>query len=232
MSVLEFLGAFGLGTAGISTVIVYLSKQVFLHKMKNLEENHKNELNKELKKIEAEFKVLTDRQIEDHKAELKKINDKYHITFSKLHADRAVIIQDLYSKLVALESKAKDLMGPNGSINRSIPRLREPEKTAKISEDLKVSWIDLLDCYTKNKIYFSEEVCKLFEDIIYGIPTIAVQFFSYTSSKSVQVQEEAISVEKKEEEDRIVAEFVYDEMPKIKGVLETEFRELLGVIEV
>ncbi|MES9692000.1 hypothetical protein ABWK39_10880 [Bacillus toyonensis] len=232
MGVLEFLGAFGLGTAGISTVIVYLSKQVFLHKMKNLEENHKNELNKELKKIEAEFKMLTDRQIEDHKAELKKINDKYHITFSKLHADRAVLIQDLYSKLVVLESKAKDLMGPNGSINRSIPRLRQPEETAKIFDDLKFSWIDLLDCYRKNKIYFSEEVCKLFEDITNGIPTIAVQFFSYMPSKSVQVQEETISVEKKEKEDRIVAEFLYDEMPKIKGVLETEFRELLGVIEV
>ncbi|MGH0633934.1 hypothetical protein ACQVP8_18075 [Bacillus pacificus] len=129
--------------------------------MKIWEEYHKSELRareeeykSRLKNMEADFKLLLDKQIEEHKSELKKINDKYQIKFSKLHADRPVIIQDLYSKLVALESKAKDLMGPNGSLNRSIPRLREPEKTAKIFEDLKVSWIDLLDCYTKNKIYF------------------------------------------------------------------------------
>ncbi|WP_242276986.1 hypothetical protein [Bacillus cereus group sp. BfR-BA-01446] len=242
MSVLEILTAYGFGTASIVAGIVYLSKQGFLHAMKRLEENHKSELrkreedykkelNKELKRIDAEFKVLTDRQIEEHKSELKKINDKYQIKFSKLHADRAVIIQDLYSKLVALESKAKDLMGPNGGINRSIPRSREPEETAKRFDDLKVSTVDLVDCYTKNKIYFSEEVCKLFEDITNGIPTIAVQFFSYMPNKGVQV-EEVISEEEKKKEDRIVAEFVYDEMPKIKGALEAEFRELLGVIEV
>ncbi|MGH0633933.1 hypothetical protein ACQVP8_18070 [Bacillus pacificus] len=46
----------------------------------------------------------------------------------------------------------------------------------------------------------------------------------------MHVQEEVISVETKE--DGIVAEYVYDEMPKIKGALEAEFRELLGVIEV
>ncbi|MDA2086267.1 hypothetical protein PDM90_02590 [Bacillus cereus] len=243
MSVLEILTAYGFGTASIVAGIVYLSKQGFLYAMKRLEENHKSELrkreedykkelNEELKRIDAEFKVLTDRQIEEHKSELKKINDKYHIKFNKLHADRAVIIKDLYSKLVALESKAKDLMGPNGSINRSIPRSREPEKTAEIYENLRVSTVDFLDCYTQNKIYFSEEVCKLFEDITDGIPTISVQFFSYMPSKGVQVQEEAISVEKKEKEDRIVAEFIYDEMPKIKSALEAEFRELLGVIEV
>ncbi|HDR4484058.1 TPA: hypothetical protein QCQ09_005778 [Bacillus cereus] len=243
MSVLEILTAYGFGTASIVAGIVYLSKQGFLHAMKRLEENHKSELrkreedykkelNKELKRIDAEFKVLTDRQIEEHKSELKKINDKYQIKFNKLHADRAVIIKDLYSKLVTVESNAKDLLGPNGSINRSIPRSRAPKETVEIFENLRVSTGDLLDCYMKNKIYFSEEVCKLFEDITYGIPTIAAQFLPYIPGKGVQVQEEFISVETKEKEDRIVAEYVYDEMPKIKGALEAEFRELLGVIEV
>ncbi|HDR4460012.1 TPA: hypothetical protein QCP98_000734 [Bacillus cereus] len=241
MSVLEILTAYGFGTASIVAGIVYLSKQGFLHAMKRLEENHKSELrkreedykkelNKELKRIDAEFKVLTDRQIEEHKSELKKINDKYQIKFSKLHADRAVIIQDLYSKLVALESKAKDLMGPNGGINRSIPRLREPEKTAKIFEDLKVSWSDLLDCYKQNRIYFSEEVCELFEDMINGIVSTTVEFFPYMPINHVQEQD--ISVEEKEKVDKKVVEFIYSEMPKIKRALESEFRELLGVIEV
>ncbi|PEN77540.1 hypothetical protein CN539_00695 [Bacillus toyonensis] len=239
MNTMKAISVYGFVPVAIILGTFFLLKHLFLHVMKRWEEDHKSELRaredeykSKLKNMEADFKLLLDKQIEEHKSELKKINDKYQIKFSKLHADRAVIIKDLYSKLVTLESNAKDLLGPNGSINQSIPRSRAPKETAKIFENLRVSTADLLDCYMKNKIYFSEEVCKLFEDITYGIPTIAVQFLSYMPSKGVQVQEEAISVEKKEKEDRIVADYVYDEMPKIKVALEAEFRELLGVIEV
>ncbi|RHW05876.1 hypothetical protein [Bacillus cereus] len=241
MSVLENLTAYGFGITSIAAVIAYLSKQGFLHAMKRLEENHKSELrkreeeykkelNKELKRIDAEFKVLTDRQVEEHKSELKKINDKYQIKFSKLHADRAGIIKDLYSKLVTLESNVKKFLGQNGSNDLTIPRLRKPEETAEIFERVRVSTRDLLDCYMQNRIYFPEEVCELFEDMINGIPTIAVEFLPYMPINGVQEQD--ISAEEMEKADNIVVEFIYVEMPKIKRALESEFRKLLGVIEV
>ncbi|HDR7801705.1 TPA: hypothetical protein QCY03_005592 [Bacillus tropicus] len=241
MSVLEILTAYAFGTASIATVIAYLSKQGFLHAMKRLEENHKSELrkreeeykkelNKELKRIDAEFKVLTDRQVEEHKSELKKINDKYQIKFSKLHEDRAGIIKNLYSKLVTLESNVKKLLGQNGSSKLEIPRSRNPEETAEIYEGVRASTVALLDCYTQNRIYFSEEVCELFEDMINGIISTAVEFLPYMHSN--RVQEQDTSVEQREKADKKVAEFIYSEMPKIKRALELEFRELLGVIEV
>ncbi|MED0945392.1 hypothetical protein [Bacillus mycoides] len=210
-----------------ATIAGHLVKKKIEHHFNRGLAKYNSELSKELAKHNA---GLTE-EVESLKAELQLKNNKHQITFSKLHADRAVIIKELYSKLVEVELSANELLGPNGIINRSIPRSRAPRETGEIFDNLKVNTIDLLDHYRKNRIYFSEEICKLFEDIIYEIPTIAVQFFPYLPSKGVQVQEETISMQQMEKEDSIVAEYVLDEMPKIKKALEAEFKKLLGVIE-
>ncbi|MGN4807878.1 hypothetical protein ACTFSP_09745 [Bacillus cereus group sp. MYBK108-2] len=215
MDVLEFLGAYGLGTAGISTVIVYLSKQVFLHKMKNLEENHKNELNKELKRLEAEFKALTDRQIEDHKSELKKINDKYHITFSKLHEGRADTIKELYAMLVELEKSVESLT--------VLFELKIRTDIIPNTSEMGEKYHKFRSYYMENKIYFAEPTCELIDTIIIKYVEVIANYDVYghakpdSETKKLFIQENLNSVKK--------------EIPLLKKNLENEFRKLLGVID-
>ncbi|QWH29967.1 hypothetical protein EXW51_19195 [Bacillus mycoides] len=228
MSILEFLGAFGLGTAGISAVIVYLSKQVFLYKMKNLEENHKNELNKELKKIEAEFKVLTDRQIEDHKTELKKINDKYHITFSKLHAERAETIKRLYTKLVDLEFVTQNLLSlDEDNISEVINKTIDKKYLKESADDAVEKAVGLYDDFKYNEIYFPDNISSVFDEIINNTLEITDSIYDYYKMDG----EDVSKLESFLETEKEIVKRINIRIPELKESLQIEFRKFLGVIE-
>ncbi len=228
MDILGILTAYGFGTASIAAGIVYLSKQVFLHKMKNLEENHKNELNKELKKIEAEFKVLTDRQIDDHKSELQKINDKYHITFSKLHAERAETIKRLYTKLVDLELSTQELLSWDGdnipnAINKKIDKKYLKESADEAAE----TTIALYDDFKYNEIYFPENISSVFDEIIKNTLDItdSIHDYYYMDGDDTSKLESFLETEKE------TVKRIHIRIPELKKSLQIEFRKFLGVIE-
>ncbi|MFE9078424.1 hypothetical protein [Bacillus mobilis] len=239
MDILNILGVFGIGTASIVAGIVYLSKQVFLHKLKKLEENHrselrkreedhKKELNKELKKIESDFKILIERQLEEHKSELKKINDKYHITFSKLHAERAETIKRLHTKLVELEISTWDLLSWDGvnlpnSINKKIDKQHLKESVDEMAEKA----VDLYDDFKRNEIYFPENISSVFGEITANMNEITSNIYLYINMDNNSVPDLESFLEKEKE----TVEQINERIPDAKQSLQIEFRKLLGVVE-
>ena len=239
MDILNILGVFGIGTASIVAGIVYLSKQVFLHKMKKLEENHrselrkreedhKKELNKELKKIESDFKILIERQMEEHKSELKKINDKYHITFSKLHAERAETIKRLHTKLVELEISTWDLLSWDGvnlpnSINKKVDKQHLKETVDEMAEKA----VDLHDDFKRNEIYFPENISNVFGEITENMNEITSNIYLYINMDNNNVTDLESFLEKEKE----TVEQINERIPDAKESLQIEFRKLLGVVE-
>ena len=227
MSVLENLTVYGFGTASIAAGVVYLFKQGFLHAIKRLEENHKSELrkreedykkelNKELKRIDAEFKELTDRQIEEHKSELKKVNDKYQIRFSKLHVDRAEAIKNLYGKMSDLELSIKRLLGLERTMDEELSKDEVKKKFDEANRKLDV----LIEYYMINQIYFPEEVCETFNDLQSDSRWTLANFYSYYADGGEG---------NKETEKHQIERYINNEFPKIKRSLEIHFRRLLGV---
>ena len=227
-------------------------------KLREREEDHKSELRKreedhksELRKRESDFKKILDKQVEDHKSrlrekeedfksilnkqleehksELKKINDKYQIQFSKLHVDRAETIKCLYGKLVKVQTSAHDLLGSSGMINRTVDKTISPEKMQELISKATTDTNDLAECFKNNRIYFSEEICNSFINIIGQMYSIIPHFYQYSSSDDTPTTEEDILM--REGTDKVVAEHILDVIPKLKYSLEDEFRKLLGVIE-
>ncbi|MGX5472604.1 hypothetical protein [Bacillus toyonensis] len=107
------LSIFTLGTATITGIVGYLFKTVFTHMLNKETELHKSILNQ---------------QTEHYKAELQRINNKYNITFSKLHVDRAETIKSLYSKLIKLQTNTFALLGPKGMAYQLIDRSIDKKK--------------------------------------------------------------------------------------------------------
>ncbi|WP_074554387.1 hypothetical protein [Bacillus cereus] len=214
------LGVFTLGTATVTGIAGYLFKTVFSHVLSKQSEEHKALLNQQTQN----YKSILDQQTEHHKAELQKMNNKHQITFSKLHIDRAETIKDLYVKLVHLHERSLALLGSKGRINHSIDRSIDSVEMRKLVLRAQEVYLDFIVYYRPNKIYFSEDICKLFESIIVHMEMTLTMLLGYNP----ELIEE---MEGWEEEEGKIADRILNEIPKLKNALELEFRKLLGVIE-
>lgn len=201
------LGVFTLGTATITGIVGYLFKTIFSHILTKQSEEYKSILNK---------------QTESYKSELQRLNNRQQITFSKLHVDRAETIKNVYSKLVELEDSTRNLVKPlqlNG----------EPSKKEKVTEAYG-KFNDFYSYSNVNRIYFSEEICKLIDTIKEAFKEILVSIETYA------VLEDKLADDidfRKVQRQVLLANWkrVREEIPELKILLEGEFRKLLGVIE-
>ncbi|PFV45510.1 hypothetical protein [Bacillus thuringiensis] len=222
---IESLGIFTLGTATITGIIGYLFKAVFTQMLNKESEIHKSMLNQQTE----HYKSILNQQTEHYKAELQRINNKHQITFSKLHADRAEIIKDLYKIIVKLERSSLDLLSPQGIVNNTIDETIDEsimrEFVIKAAQHTNV----LYDEYKINQIYFSEDICKLIESIIVHMQVIGSYLSDYPPNDIGQELKGSIPIQERTKE--IVAHRISEEIPKLKKNLEFEFRKLLGVIE-
>ncbi|MGF9853125.1 hypothetical protein ABHN09_16375 [Bacillus paramobilis] len=214
------LGVFTLGTATVTGIAGYLFKTVFSHVLSKQSEEHKALLNQQTQN----YKSILDQQTEYYKAELQKMNNKHQITFSKLHIDRAETIKDLYVKLVHLHERSLALLGSKGRISHSIDRSIDSVEMRELVLKARQVYLDFIAYYRPNEIYFSEDICKLFENIIVHMEMILTMLLGYN-------QELIEEMEGWKEEEKKIAGRILNEIPKLKNALELEFRKLLGVIE-
>ncbi|QWH20724.1 hypothetical protein EXW62_27390 (plasmid) [Bacillus mycoides] len=219
------LGVFTLGTATITTIMGYFFKTVFTHVLNKESEIHKSMLNQQTE----HYKLILNQQTEHYKAELQRINNKHQITFSKLHADRAETIKELYRILVKLQESAYDILGSQGIVNETIDKSIDEPTMRELVLKAKNESNDLHEKYKINRIYFSEDICKLIESIIIQMQVIVSYLLDDPFNNNERELEEVIALQERTEE--IVAQRILDEIPKLKKALEDEFRKLLGVIE-
>lgn len=111
------LAAFGT-SAGAVLALAFLARSLVGHRLGKDLENHKLELARDIEAHKAELKAAADRELASHKAELDRQNDevrsrlrvdearlqalegKADVVFSRNHARRCELVEDIYAKLV------------------------------------------------------------------------------------------------------------------------------------
>jgi len=199
----EFLKYIGIGSSSILiayTLIKYLSEKIF--------ENY------------------LVKQIENHKSDLEKLNIKYQIQFSSLHAERAEIIKSIYNLLYDHKNIIHDVM--NNELDEQNPIGHLKQKLDYWSELA----IILSETFHKNKIFFSIEQVDSINKIhleINQINEMTKSFF--VNNKNITQNINKIFNENIEfKKLRARSEIILENVMVLEKELEEEFRKLLGVI--
>ena len=169
-------------------------------------------LTKDIEKYKFDLKREADKELEAIKASLNIEALTHQIRFSKLHNRRADVIEQLYRKIVALETAAACL---------------EAEFQMDDQKELKEKADSLIDRFFEvhsfiedNNIYFSEDLSnniKEFNTLYFNL-SIGIYYQPKSENKG-----EFIKAFRKEKDQ-------FDSQnKKIKAVIESDFRKLLGV---
>jgi hypothetical protein len=198
------LGSFLIG----SGVIGFVAKSLFEHSMdKGL----------------ATYKLQLDKQAEAYKHELQLITQQHKIQYSKLHVDRAEVINQLYQKLVAMESAMQSYMSP---INLSPQLTREErQKVAGVAAQ------EFFGYFHKSEIFFDPSICQLIDEMSKQYALAWSEFTSYDDQASRDAA--ASDAEFRKERIKVFKSafaILSEKIPPIKQKLEYEFRVLLGVL--
>lgn len=197
--VLEFLGLATLVSFSTFALIKYFSKQIF--------ENY------------------LQKRLESHKSELEKLNISHQIQFSSLHAQRAQIIKNLYDYLYDYKTSVLSFFDEELDLNN-------PEENLKFKlQQWTNAVLNFNNAYHKNKIFFSFSDSKLINEIHNEMSKINYHTQNFLMSyKYVQEQINAINnqtpeyIKLQDESDVLI-----DKIFKLEGILENQFRLLLGV---
>ncbi|WP_170955079.1 hypothetical protein [Bacillus cereus] len=160
------------------------------------------------------------KKLEEYKSELQRLNTNYQIVFSKLHGDRTETIKQLYNLLFEIDRNVRNLSweeernnieGLREEINKLMPKATE-----------------LYNNYQVNRIYFSEDICKLFEAMNVKLRDVIVPInYYYFERFNVSPDDQRGEAEIKEKM-RICMD---KDIPELKRKIEEEFKRILGVDE-
>ncbi|MCQ6359966.1 hypothetical protein [Bacillus cereus] len=159
-------------------------------------------------------------QLADYNSELRKLNDNYQIVFSKLHADRTETIKNLYNILYEVYQNVRSLEWAEGK--------DDIEYLKVVARKLSDNSFELQNNYQRNRIYFSEDICKLFDLLNEKLGLVIVPINTYYTHRGNLSEEDQ---EKEPERKEKMREYMKEDIPKLKEEIEKEFKKILGVIE-
>ncbi|OCB76465.1 hypothetical protein [Flavobacterium crassostreae] len=199
----EFLKYIGIGSSSVVlayVLIKYLSQKIF--------ENY------------------LVKQIDKHKSNLEKLNIKYQIQFSSLHAERAEIIKSIYNLLYDHKNIIHDVMNNLLDEQNPIGHLKQ-----KLDHWSSLA-ITLSETFHKNKIFFSIEQVNSINRIhseINQINKMTESFFS--DNRNITQNINSIFNENIEFKNlRTSSDIILENVMVLEKELEEDFRKLLGVI--
>ena len=137
MELLEEILKFSIGGLTITTIVVYLGKLILNKSSDMLLENHKKRL--EISKA-------------DYQNKLDILKTEHQIKFSKLYEERGEIIKLIYQDLYELEQKLV--------IMTSLFQGSEWVKDKTRDDDAIKKYHETFNRLEKNRIYFSDDLCK------------------------------------------------------------------------
>ncbi|WNF35675.1 hypothetical protein RJD24_14600 [Bacillaceae bacterium IKA-2] len=194
---IEEILKFSIGSITISAVVVFISKGIFNTLLSKDIENYKTRLNKEL---------------EGHKSELQKSIFEHKTKFSNLHGERANVIKELYKKLTNLETYLKDYYS-------DITDNQDKLLVGKTLSTLTTSYLDFMEYFNHNRIFFDDNVCFYIEEIS-AITSIVIGG-GYEENDSVH------SLVLTSGWNKTVKMLIDDDIPKFKKELENMFKRIL-----
>ncbi|KIC00093.1 hypothetical protein OA93_00295 [Flavobacterium sp. KMS] len=198
MELLKEIFALAIGGCTIGAVIIYLGKFILSKSSELLLENYKNQL--EISKNEHQIK------------------------FSKLHEERAKIIEIIYQDFYELETKLEHLTTIFQGSGWTIDKKRD--------EDAIKKYTDTCERLERSRIYFPENLCDKL--------SLALDNYSEVIEQMLQAKNQA----RYESEDnnvvfpgnkssldlwKIAEKRTKNEIKNLRLELATEFRELIGV---
>lgn len=208
IEVLRDIGVFGIAAFIIQRIIEHSST-------KNIEK-YKQELDFTIRS----YQLTLDTDMERYKSEL-----NLHLTRqTTLHDKRLTIIDEMYKKLVALDSGMRAMTGMHLVYDDA-----EKENKERVDAAQK-AFADYNNYFLYNKLYFNKAISDLLENIRKEYFSANFDFFepkrlsSFTGGQpSPQGYRAAV------ETSQAAAKRIKDDIPKILEQLEAEFRKLLGV---
>ena len=167
------------------------------------------------------YKSELQSDLESHKAKLKAEYDLRHFEFqtrfSLFHQQQAEVIKELYRLLKETELGIWSIANPN----------QEKDVLAKLREATIKSFTELTFYINKNRIFFSEDICKELNSVCDDMQK-CLQSFVYSHQ---QLEQRGLPLGE-EHPMKILSEAMRDLEDKVKPVtkeLEKQFREILSV---
>jgi len=139
-------------------------------------EKYKNELQTsssiQLEKFKNELQSASSVQLEKHKADLGRESKRKEILYTKLREQQAEVFETFYEKLAIMHMEACNITSVGGNPEENIKNYREPYwKAAK----------DFTTYFKTHRIFLTEEVCKLSDDLEVKL-NVAVHRFEVSRS--------------------------------------------------
>ncbi len=163
--------------------------------------------------IRAIIKLWLDKDIERYKWKL----SKESIRFSKLYEERAKIIRDLYYKLFDFEQAMASFVSPMQWAGEK-PMKEKRKITAETGNEFR-------DYYKRNKIYLSEKVSEILEDMD---KIFTESWINFTTFEIDNPESRALKPTEKMKEWIKVWDKIRLDIPRLRNQLEKEFRQILG----
>lgn len=164
----------------------------------------------------ADYQSELDRQLEDYRIQKELISDQNSIVFNRLHEERAVVIKDLYFKLVDMTASL------NSYLNDVISFMNKTTDISRIDIIKKrVQAYEILEEYVlyseRNIIFFDKEF------------SYKLQFFNRDTIKLIKDISDYIENDEQftEKEDDLLRDY-RKTILAIKTELESRFRKMLG----
>lgn len=169
---------------------------------------------KEIESKSAEFKAQLDRSLEQFRAELQLANAKD----SRLHDKRMLVLENLYQKIVSLNTALKEMTATLQFIHANAEQEEEERiKTASQAYDAFIKY------YTENKIFFSLESCAQLDALRNSY------FDSMQKYSSAEFSIGSAGFRPDFGKAQVASEIVRKSIPAVMQNIEKDFRQLLGV---
>ncbi len=217
ITMIQNVGTFGVGTG----ILAFLVKALVVNSLSRDLEAYKSKLNTDL---EAHKSTMT-KDIEAFKSNLQLATIEHQVRFSKLHDKRAQVIQDLYSKLVALDTVIH-------SVLKRFQKVGEATLEEKVREYGRLH-NELNDFFLPNRIFFSSETCRVIDDLLFLSRDINFDITTYPvdpESSEYKYGPRDLLNERHEYWEKARKAFDTD-VKKLMEQLEMQFRSMLGVKE-
>ena len=165
-----------------------------------------------LLKDAEEFKVQLQSEVERLKSSLQKVATEHQIRFAKLHEKRALVVAEIYSRLVETHRTAREFVFGD---------IQSEERSAKAQE---MVWDDYRFIEV-NRIYLPETVCALVDQFEAKLRKTVLFANSYWTRIKYPTPKTT------EDRNKILIEacdVLDSELPTLLKELQGEFRKLLG----
>jgi hypothetical protein len=208
--VLQNLGIFTVGTAGIVGTIAYFRRSLFEHYLTEKISSYKSQL---------------ERENDNYKHQLQLATHEHQIKFTKLHTERSEVIRAIYDKLQLMRQTMRTLLAPIRWVDGITDETRLNE-AAKATQEF-------LDYFHRNDILFEEPICAMVNEMDKLYWSAWASYKTYNAPEMKDYAKVDTNFRKERGKSLMEAWDTIDKKaPVIEEALKKQFRGLLGVSQI